>query len=343
MDLNLKKDMRAIARHLKKRAAEYPEYVNEGPGRDEDTITQITLGFEYDQAGWVALIFDTRPEAEVDGEWNGYIEENAFELPHWTEALYDHEGAVRVTLPSSKTKKLSASRDEEATAKLLGEALRDALVQARDKGVFKKLPLADGCRFTVEHQEGAWGWSEGEDPEDAQERLYEESMARVAKLPKKKQVEYWAQELDRLASGKPCELSRIGVDPKVPYLAFEGLEGLEEELAVPLLKLARKWSAKPEWIGDRPQKTIEEAPHAGIVFSALELVEDAGVATPEVEKLLVEIVRRGIKANAGRKLWGTTPYHAAQCLHELFDGYPEPKKGDSNNELRKPEAFLKKG
>lgn len=342
MELNLKKDMRAVARHLKERAGEFPEYVNAGPGRDEDEVTQVTLGFEFDQAGWVALVFDTRPGAEVDGEWSGYIEENAFELPRWSEALYEHEGSVRVTLPSGKVKKLSASRDEEACAKLLGEALRDVLVRASDKGVFKGLPLAAGCRFTVEHCAGAWGWSEGEDPEDAQERLYEETMARVAKLSRKKQVEYWARELDRLASGKPCELREIGVDPEIPYLAFERMEGLEQELVVPLLKLARKWSAKPEWLGDRPQKKIEEAPHSTIVLKSIWLARDAGVATPEVEKLLREIVRRSVKANAGRKLWGTNPYHAAKCLHELFEGYPEPEMGYHDNAFRESEAFLKK-
>ena len=45
----------------------------------------ITLGFQCDQDGWICLVFDTRPNAEPDGEWNSYIKKpNVFNRPQFT-------------------------------------------------------------------------------------------------------------------------------------------------------------------------------------------------------------------------------------------------------------------
>ena len=68
MRIDLKKDFERVVEHIAKRCKDYPVYVNAGPGEDEDAIRLITLGFQFDQAGWIALIFDTRPTAEFDGE-----------------------------------------------------------------------------------------------------------------------------------------------------------------------------------------------------------------------------------------------------------------------------------
>ena len=86
MKLDLRKDRKSLLKYIKDRIRDYPVYENLGPGEDEDPIAQITLGYQFDQAGWAALVFDTRADAAVDGVWQNYIEENDHELPHWYQA-----------------------------------------------------------------------------------------------------------------------------------------------------------------------------------------------------------------------------------------------------------------
>jgi hypothetical protein len=81
MQLDLSKASKILRKHIAERVREYPKYINEGPGKDDAPITQITIGYAFDQAGWVALVIDTRPKAEMDGVWNSFIEPNAIEFP----------------------------------------------------------------------------------------------------------------------------------------------------------------------------------------------------------------------------------------------------------------------
>lgn len=37
-------------------------------------VRMVELGFEFGQANWVALVFDTRPDAGPDGEWTREID-----------------------------------------------------------------------------------------------------------------------------------------------------------------------------------------------------------------------------------------------------------------------------
>ena len=53
---------------------------------DGPAIHQINFGNSSDQAGFFALVFDTRLEADT-GEWNGYLDdETMLELSHWSDA-----------------------------------------------------------------------------------------------------------------------------------------------------------------------------------------------------------------------------------------------------------------
>src|SRR4051812_16851853 len=38
-------------------------------------VKMIEFGFEFGQANWVALVFDTRPNAKPDGEWTREIDD----------------------------------------------------------------------------------------------------------------------------------------------------------------------------------------------------------------------------------------------------------------------------
>jgi hypothetical protein len=104
----------------------------------------IYAGYEFDQAGWFALIFDRRPSAAHDGEWTCYLDQNLFDRSHWVNAAL-----------------LSLNRAE--FGRLLGEMLVDVLRRAERDGVFSKLPLAVGYRLGLEEFNGSMGWDSQND------------------------------------------------------------------------------------------------------------------------------------------------------------------------------------
>lgn len=166
MKLDLRKDQKAIAKPIAERVRDYPVYVNNGPGEDDDPISLITLGFAFDQSGWIALVFDTRPKAESDGHWQSYLEENEQSLEHWFDAVDPiHEAtafggkadSLVITRHDGK-KKIFKQYDVEEIAEQVGSMLWQTLVDARDKGLFKKLPLVKGCLMGVEEQDGYYEW-----------------------------------------------------------------------------------------------------------------------------------------------------------------------------------------
>src|SRR5262249_4707872 len=117
------------------------------------------IGFEYAQAGWLVVVFDTRPDAAPDGEWTSRIESNELERPHWLEA---GEATEPITLI-----RLSGSEEELSTemelAAPLGEMIRAAVLKAREDGMFARLLKAPGCELLLEHFGGAYGWPRYED------------------------------------------------------------------------------------------------------------------------------------------------------------------------------------
>jgi len=84
MKLDLSKDKAKILKYLRRRIKDYPHHVNNGPGKDSDPIRLVTLGFYAEQGGYVALVFDTRKEADYDGEWTLFIDElTMLDFPKW--------------------------------------------------------------------------------------------------------------------------------------------------------------------------------------------------------------------------------------------------------------------
>ena len=162
MKLDLQKDEQKIRRYIQKRVRDYNPQKNKGPGKAGDPIALVTLGYYLEQAGYFALVFDTRPKADNDGEWTGHIENdaNVLEFPKWCaafEKLCDG-GSVAVTLPSGKTRTLGDSDDNESVAKLFGEMLLGIMIALRDEEAFDKLPLAKQAFFIIEEFDGNWGW-----------------------------------------------------------------------------------------------------------------------------------------------------------------------------------------
>jgi hypothetical protein len=142
-------------KHVRQRVKDYPVYVNAGPGKDEADVSLITLGFSFEQAGWYSLVFDTRPDAAPDGEWQGYIEENAIDTPVW---CLDDVPQVNIMHYDERWKPPKRPLTDEYIAKLFGKMMRDVLLHSRKQSVFKRLPLAANCALSVEEHEGRYGW-----------------------------------------------------------------------------------------------------------------------------------------------------------------------------------------
>lgn len=166
MKIDLQKDAKKILKYLKQRVRDFDPQTNAGPG-DGETVHQIDIGFDHEHWGFVAVVFDTRPNAAPDGEWNSFIEETSLAMPKWHEAgesLYEGK-TVDFILHDGTARKLSESPDEEDYAALFGDMLKDVLSGARDDGVFGELPTAEKCSIGIEEQDGRYGWPIYEDRE----------------------------------------------------------------------------------------------------------------------------------------------------------------------------------
>jgi hypothetical protein len=185
MKLNLSKFVAPIAAEIVKLCEEFDSSTNDGPGNAGEPIQQITLGFQFDQDAWVALVFDTRSadSAAFDGTWQSHIEENTLDcdcdIDEWLDAyesLFDDDihSAVEVIAVdgTSHTIEPHSEPDDDgeveeritnSLAGLIGDALRDALLSARDKGAFQELTLAPTCVLRIdEHSSGAYCWPDAD-------------------------------------------------------------------------------------------------------------------------------------------------------------------------------------
>lgn len=343
MQLDLRNASKVLRKHIADRVRDYPLYVNNGPGRDEAPVKQITVGYQFDQAGWLAIVFDTRPNAGIDGEWNSFIEPNAIDFAEWQKAysdLVENGSPIALTLPNGTKRRLGEDTTVEQLAEYIGTTIRDVLICARDSGAFAGMPIAPDCTYVVEEHDGYYGWSDQAETGPQSEQSYLAQLeGDVSTKTKDRQVEHWVNVLERIASGKENESEWSFL---APDHAIERLKGLGERAVVPVLKFVRKWASKPEFDGDRPKRKINELPMQTPTIRALMLVRDSSCHSPDAEVLLCDILRRSIKANADRKLWGIMPVWAARCLSKLADKYPQPIQHASTNELVNRENYTGK-
>lgn len=181
VQLDLPKFVAPIAAEIVKRCEEFESSHPNGPGNPGGQIGQITLGFQFDQDAWVALVFDSRPSDTIafDGTWQLHIEDNTLDcdcdIDEWIDAyesLFDDEILTAVTVTAvDGTKQVidpysdtdddvdSEERITNMLAELIGDTLRAALLKARDNGAFRGLPLAPNCVLRIdEHSSGAYCW-----------------------------------------------------------------------------------------------------------------------------------------------------------------------------------------
>lgn len=134
-----------------------------GKSKNKKPVKLIECGFEVGQANWVALVFDTRSDAEPDGSWSEDIEDILLARPEWP--LWDDfegKGTHYVINMAGKKIKL-ADNLEETVCTALGEMLKHVLLTARSEGVFGKLPKTERCELGIEHLDGCYGWPNYED------------------------------------------------------------------------------------------------------------------------------------------------------------------------------------
>jgi hypothetical protein len=160
LDVDLRQDFKELYSLVVQRVRAFDASSNRGPG-EGTRVTRIDFGYQCEQAGWAALVFDTRPEAEIDGHWTYWIGDNSIDRTHWLEAFdsLDRKPVV-FWLTEGFTRKVPAHTGREEFVTYLGELLKEVLVKAREDGVFRSLPLAERCEVGVEHFDGGYGWSE---------------------------------------------------------------------------------------------------------------------------------------------------------------------------------------
>lgn len=354
VEINLKNDALRISKYIAKRCEEYSVYVNAGPGRDEDPIRQVTLGFGIDQAGWVVLVFDTRPDAQFDGEWQGFIEQNEESFPDWTKALDQMlEGESLEVTPLKGRKKIFTGDNEfEEVAAPFGEMCRDLLMSSRKIGLFDKLPLAADCRLSVEEHEGNYGWDDrpaapAKQTADSIFRSWEQT---TKKLPQPQQIDFWLKQLDQLAKQK---VYGYAMDSDLCDAILKELSRKPKVTTQPLLKWTHRWARKPEFKSHELKKGEDNSfPHQHVLCKVFWAVDKWGEATPEAEKLIRKFIQTATRLepvviqyhNSKSTLrpkghHGISPWHAARLLRCRFTGYPEPQVDQHTNELLHREAF----
>ncbi len=160
MKLDLRRDFADIYAHLADRVRAFDPATNDGPG-DPGPVKMIEVGFEYSQSGWVVVVFDTRPDAEPDGEWNSHIEGNELERPDWLAAgEANMDGPITLVQLDGTEVELPEGTE---LAEPLGELVKAVLLKARADGVFAALPKTADCELGIEHHDGAYGWPAYED------------------------------------------------------------------------------------------------------------------------------------------------------------------------------------
>jgi hypothetical protein len=166
MKLDLQKDRVKLRKYIEKRIRDYPVYENLGPGDDEDPVGLITLGYYAEQGGYANLVFDTRNDAEVDGEWTVHIdnETNTCPFPKWTvacETLGDGKPVDIIKHDGTKVT-LKGYEDDQAVQAVFGDMLVDVLNELRDDGTLAKLPLGPAAFMVVEEFDGRYFFPEYE-------------------------------------------------------------------------------------------------------------------------------------------------------------------------------------
>jgi len=157
--LDLRRDFADIYAHLTERVRGFDPAGGDVLG-NPGPVKAVEVGFEYAQAGWLVVVFDTRPDAGPDGEWTSLIEGNELERSHWLEAgEANDDGSITLVRLDGTEEELPAGTE---LSDPLGEMVKAVVLKARADGLFAGLPKTLGCELLIEHFDGGYGWPEYE-------------------------------------------------------------------------------------------------------------------------------------------------------------------------------------
>ena len=155
MDLDLQQDAADVYEYVVSRASAYMPTGDRGPGGD-GPVKMVYAGYNFDQSGWFALIFDRRTHAGHDGEWTLYLDGNMLDRPGWVTARERNEELpIQVRGEDGQVRELPPGSH---FGQLLGRMLVGVLQRAERDGMFVRLPRADGFRLGLEEFNGSLGW-----------------------------------------------------------------------------------------------------------------------------------------------------------------------------------------
>ena len=156
MVIDIREDVPELLDYVRRRVDEH--VAKAAKAKKLPPVKIIEFGFEFGQANWVALVFDTRPDAEPDGEWSRGINKLLLTRPKWP-IWHELPDDAKVEFIDLKGKKVNVMKNpDEMICKIVGDTLKHVLITARGKGVFKPLPKAEKCELGVENLEGYYGW-----------------------------------------------------------------------------------------------------------------------------------------------------------------------------------------
>lgn len=141
------------------RIANFNASSNPSPRGGGDAIHQVVIGYEFEQTGWVCIVFDMRPNATLDGEWTQVIDETKIDFKHWAEAFWDADDEpFDVIFPDGYTES-SQNIECDEFSNAIGESLRDLLTELVQNDGKTPLPLSMQCTFAIEDFNGHFGWT----------------------------------------------------------------------------------------------------------------------------------------------------------------------------------------
>ena len=156
MVIDIRKDVPEFEMYVARRVSEHVAASKKQ--KKPKPEARIDFGFEFGQANWVALVFDTRKDAEPDGEWSRGINKILLKRPKWP-IWHKLPDDANVEFTDLKGKKVNVMKNpDEMICKIIGDALKHVLITVRDKGVFKPLLKTEKCELGVENLEGYYGW-----------------------------------------------------------------------------------------------------------------------------------------------------------------------------------------
>jgi hypothetical protein len=155
--IDIRKDIPDFLKYLRKRVTSH--MAKAAKAKNPEPVRMITFGFEFGQANWAALIFDTREDADVDGEWTLMgIDKAMLKRPKWP-IWHKLPDDAQVYFTNLEGKKINVMSDpDNLICKVVGDALKHVLLAAKNKGEFKKLLKDKKCELIVENMEGYYGW-----------------------------------------------------------------------------------------------------------------------------------------------------------------------------------------